>query len=428
MLVFATLAFGLAQAPDSRAYEGVEAVVGPAEKPPPTAPETEVMPRVLEGERREEAPVPEASTEAGETYRAGAFVDVAYIYNSSHPDNHLYRGATTTPRTGEFTPNLGAAYVLHQPVVGEPWAFELGLQAGPAADALVAAEPVPGGDDGRFAGAEVFKHLALANAGWRFDTGTEVRMGLMNSPLGIGGFWSKDNWTYSPTWASNGTPFYLMGAKLVQELPRGFTLEAWIVNGWQTMADLNEVPSYVVGASWIGSGFEVAQRLYAGPDNPDISARAWRVHSDTFAIYRASKIWVGAVWDVGFERLTREPSAPFALWTGGGLFFKARLFEAERFAVDLNLRPDAWWDRDGIIYGVDQWLISATAGLDIPVLDVLLPRIEYRFDHSTAAEGFFYAGEATSEGSQGLARNQSLVFFSLVGRFERGFSISKLAG
>ncbi len=59
------------------------------------------------------------------------------------------------------------------------------LHAGAGVDALVEFEPVAGGVDGRYAGAEAFKHIGLANAGFRARTGTSVESGLMPAPLGI---------------------------------------------------------------------------------------------------------------------------------------------------------------------------------------------------------------------------------------------------
>ncbi len=362
------------------------------------------------------------------TWTVGAFVDTAYLINSNLPDNHLYRGTVTTPRSGEFTLNLGAAYLTHAPVEREPWRFELGLQFGAAADALVAGEPVPGGDDGRLAGPEVWKHVALANAGGKIEkSGTELGAGLFASPIGIGGFWSPPNWNYSPSWESNAAPFYLAGARVQQDLPAGFGLQAWVVNGWQTIGDANDAPSYLAGVTWnrdtASGSWNAAQFLYFGPDDTDLSVQAWRVHSDSQLTWEGPRAGVGAVWDYGQERVTSLPGEPLHLWTGGGLFVHGLVHDGRTVDVDLAARPDAWLDRNGRIYGVPQWLLSGTATLNVTFFNRLLARTEYRFDHSTADQGFFYAGGATSDLSPGLANSQHTVFISLAGSFEHSFGI-----
>lgn len=361
------------------------------------------------------------------TWTAGAFVDTAYVFNSNLPDNHLYRGTVTTPRTGEFTVNLGAAYLTHAPVPEEPWRLELGLQFGAATDALYSAEPVPGGADGGFGGAEVWKHFAMANVGGKIErSGTEIGAGLFQSPIGIGGFWSPLNWNYSPSWESNAAPFYLAGARVIQDLPAGLTAQAWLVNGWQTVGDVNKAPAYLAGLSWDHEGqagsWNVAQFVYFGPDDADLSPRAWRVHSDTQATWQGRRAGVGVVWDYGQERVTALLDDPTHVWTGGGVFTHFLVHDSERVDIDVALRPDAWLDRDGRIYGAQTWLVSGTGTLNVTFFDHLLARLEYRHDRSLS-NGFFFAGDATSSDSPRLASEQHTIFFSLAGQFEHVFSI-----
>lgn len=364
------------------------------------------------------------------TWTVTAFVDTGYALNNNRPDNHLYRGTSTTPRTDEFTINLGAVALTHDATDDEPYRFEFGLQAGSAADALVAGEPVPGGDDGAFAGAETWKHLALANAGGRIaQSGTELGAGLFASPIGIGGFWSPFNANVTPSWASNAAPFYFAGLRVQQDLPAGFGLQAWLVNGWQTLADANGAPSGLVGATWdhhapSGSWY-AAGFVYFGPDDIDLSADAWRVHTDGQVGWRGRRLGVAAVWDYGRERVTALPDAPVQWWTGGGLFVDGRAYEGRRVDVDVAIRPEAWRDRGGRIYGVDQWLLSGTGTFAVRFFDVLLLRAEYRYDRSTADGGFFYRADATSPDAPGLASDQHTVFFNVAGVFAHSFAIGR---
>ena len=355
-----------------------------------------------------------------------AFVDTGYAFNSNRPDNHIYRGTSTHPRTGEFTVNLGMAALTHAPTPKQPFRLELGLQAGAAADALVAAEPVPGGDDGRFAGAETWKHLALANAGGRIErSGTEIGAGLFSSPIGIGGFWTPFNTNVSPSWESNAAPFYLAGARILQDLPAGFGLQAWVLNGWQTMGDANKAPSYLAGLTWASSKWNANGFVFFGPEGQDLSPDAWRVHADFNGGYEGERFGIAAVWDYGQEKVTALPDSPVQTWTGGGLFTHVLVHDGKVADVDLSLRPDAWHEQGDRIYGVSQWLVSGTATTGVFLWEHLRVRTEYRYDYSTAEDGFFYQGLATYDGSPNLARSQHTIFLNVAGVLVHDFGFRK---
>lgn len=361
--------------------------------------------------------------EAERTWIVSGLVDVAYLVNTNFPDNHVYRPMAPSPRTGELALNVVAAFLDHEPTDEEPWIVHLAAHAGAGVDALYEAEPVPGGDDGKFAGAEVFKHIALANAGLKAPWGTQVVGGLMPAPIGIEWFWSDRNWNYSASWNALGTPYYLMGLSIDQELPRDVHLFGWLVNGWQTIADLNRVPSYLVGVSWAPiEGLSAATMVYFGPEDVDISPEAWRVHSDSFVQYEVDRWGLAVMWDYGREKVTALPDDPVALWTGGGLFVRGRPLQRERLTVDVAARPEAWWDRDGRIFGVPQWLISGSVGVHVELFDIILARVEYRYDRSTADDGFFFRDDAITDDADGLADEQHTVFLNLSGHFEHAFA------
>ena len=370
----------------------------------------------------------EPATEPPHTWHAELFVDIGYGFNSNLPDNHVFRGMYTNPRTGEITVGSVGAFVRHPLADDEPWSFELGLHAGSGVDALTSAEPIPGGPDGKFAGAEVFKHIALANVGFALrKSKTHFAAGVFESPMGIGSFWTFRNWNYTTTWESNLVPYYLAGAKIVQPLPRGFELAGWVVNGFQSYADLNAAPSGLVTLTWARgptpvdtprtgeTALTISTQVYFGPEGPatiGLGPKDWLVYWDTWAVYDFDDHFsLAAVWDVGVDRPGRADDS--SLYTGGALFARGTVYEGERSHLDLALRPEASWDRDGRFFGVDQWLIAGTGTATLFLFDHVLLRAEYRFDHSTAPQGFFYRREFTSDQSPGLARNQHTVFLSL---------------
>jgi hypothetical protein len=424
----AFLAASVATSAGPRDYDGPRAIAAqpqpelvpklavPSDSPSQTPPsESDVAPpKPVDVEPEPEPP---------RTWETGASVDLSYQFNSNFPDNHIYRGMVPTPRTGEASLNVASAFVEHEPTDDEPWQMQVLFHVGSGVDALVEAEPVAGGPDGRFAGAEVFKHIGLANAGYRARSGTLIQGGIMPAPLGIEWFWPDRNNHQTVSWTANGTPFYLMGAQVRQELPKGFDVFAYVVNGWQTMSDLNSVPSYVVGVHFQPKPeLSGAAMVYFGPDDVDISPEAWRVHGDANVGWDARRWGLAVVWDAGQERLTALPDRPVAFWTGGGIFARGTPLIRDRYSLDLAARPEAWWDRDGRIYGVPQWLVSGTATMSLHLFDYVTVRAEYRYDHSTAASGFFYRHSATANDATGLANDQHLVSLSLAGHFRHAFA------
>lgn len=118
-------------------------------------------------------------------------------------DDHVNRLRSAVPRTGEFSLESGGRVHWRDAIPGQfSPTFELALQAGPAADALMYYEPTPGGDASRFAGMEVFKHLGRANVGFKTKRGAELSLGMHLSPVRIGIHWTPFNWNYTVSWGA----------------------------------------------------------------------------------------------------------------------------------------------------------------------------------------------------------------------------------
>ena len=363
----------------------------------------------------DEAPPPD--------WKVGAFVDLSYAVNSNFPENHVWRGQARNARSNELALNLVAAYLMHEPRRAAPFRLEIALQAGSDVESTWGAEP-----NGAFIGPEAFKHVGLANAGvvapWGWDRGhrTETGVGVFASPITVGGFWSKDNWNYSPSWGNSGTPFYVMGAHVKQHLADKVALQAWVVNGWQIVGDNNQVPSgmFTLSAEPVDD-LTLASTVYFGPDHADISPEAWRVHSDTQLVYEKDAGGVGFYVDYGQEKRTDLLGEPIHRWATGAILTRWRVREFPRARWDMGLRPEFWWDQSGAIFGESQWLLSFSYTNTARLFDHVVARIEYRYDRSSLANGYFYQDDATND-TDVLARDQHTVFFSLVGYYELGFS------
>lgn len=370
-----------------------------------------------------EATLPDAEKNF-KPWEVGGFLDINWAWNHNRPDNHVNRGTAVQPRTGEITPNLAVVYIRRdaRPGLLSP-TFELALQAGPAADALMATEPTPGGAASKFAGAEVWKHVARANVGFKTRRGTEVSAGLHFSPIGIGIHWSPYNWNYTVTWQLNSVPYYLTGLRVVHPLGAKHGVQAWVVNGWQTIADVNRAPAFMVGYTYTPSTeFALASFAYFGPDNADIKLAAWRMLSDTQFTYNRERFGVGGLYDVGGERRTDLEGRPWHMWMNAALFTRWRVLASKpevqgwkRRSWDMAARPEWFWDRDGRMFGVPQHLLAFTFTSDVRLLEYLLLRVEYRYDRSSNPAGFFYRGAAIADDSMGLGRDQHTLFFSVAG-------------
>ena len=365
----------------------------------------------------------DAAKEVFRPWEVGGFIDANYAYNSNMPDNHVNRLRSAVPRTGEFSLNLAVAYIRRDAIPGRfSPTFEFALQAGPAADALMYYEPTPGGDASRFAGQEVFKHIGRANVGFKTRRGTELSFGMHLSPVGIGIHWTPFNWNYTASWELDGVPYYLTGLKLVHPINDRHGLQLWVVNGWQTLADTNKAPSVMLGYTFTPSPrFNLATFAYAGPDQADIRLAAWRLYSDTQFTYNVERFGVGGLFDIGSERLTDQPGEPMALWTTAALFTRWRVLGKQR-TWDMAARPEVYWDRDGRIYGVpNNLLFGATYTNAVRLTENLLVRLEYRYDHSTLPQGYFYRGPAVLDADPKFARHQHAVFFAVAGVFAHRF-------
>ena len=372
-----------------------------------------------------EAPAPSPKPPR-RSWQAELFIDVAYGFSSNWPDNHVYRGMYTAPRLHELAVHSVGAFVAHERREEEPWSCELGFHAGAAVDALTSNEPIPGGPDGKFAGSEVFKYIALANAGFEIPKlGTHVSAGVFEGPMGIGSFWTFHNWNYTTAWSANVVPYYLTGLRIVQPLPANLELAAWVVNGFQSYADLNSVPSGMVTLSWRpppspapaprhgDTGIELSTQVYFGPESRNLGGKDWLLYWDTWAIYDFDEHFsLAAVWDLGVDRVGRGQELR-QLYTGGALFMRGTVLERKHARMDLALRPEASWDRDARFTGAEQWLFAGTATASLWLFNHLLLRAEYRYDHSTATNGYFYREEFGSDDAIALAPNQHTVFLSL---------------
>lgn len=129
VLITAGLSFAPAntEAPDAGERVSVVGVGASADSP---APEPASDPLTAPAPEQSDAADPPAAERSRppRTWQAQLFIDLAYGFNSNFPDNHVYRGMYTNPRTNELSVSNVGAFVKHPTNEREPWQFELGLQ------------------------------------------------------------------------------------------------------------------------------------------------------------------------------------------------------------------------------------------------------------------------------------------------------------
>jgi hypothetical protein len=201
-----------------------------------------------------------------------AVVDSYFAYHFTPPKDGQDVASFTTAaaRQREFVVNLAAvgARLEHAHLIGA-----IALQAGSSVDLLYPATPV-GSQNG--IGAEVYKHVQVAYAGYRSGDFTAT-MGLFPSLFGVESFQTTSNWNYMKSFIGDLTPYFQEGAKLSWRFLPGFKLTGVVANGWQTHGHIpNKTPSYSARLDWsISDDIRLYDSVHVGKKSRD---SRWNEH------------------------------------------------------------------------------------------------------------------------------------------------------
>lgn len=175
-----------------------------------------------------------------------AVVDSYFAYHFTPPKDGQDVASFTSAaaRHREFVVNLASfgARLEHAHLIGA-----IALQAGSSVDLLYPATE-PGSQNG--IGAEVYKHVQVAYAGYRTGDFT-LTMGLFPSVFGVEKFQTTSNWNYMKSFIGDLAPYYQEGAKVAWRFAPGFKVTGVVANGWQTHGHVpNKSPSYSGRIDW----------------------------------------------------------------------------------------------------------------------------------------------------------------------------------
>ena len=167
-------------------------------------------------------------------------LDVNYMYDANHPQDHTIVGATESFRSGEFqVEQISFGGDLHWENVRGRILTMFGL--------FGTTTPRNDGSSGNIGGVgqwdlqDAYKYVSEANAGYHWDVnhGLNVDAGIFVSYIGLFSYYNFDNWTYQPSYVSSNTPWFFNGVRIQWFPTNKLKIEPWIINGWQSYARFN---------------------------------------------------------------------------------------------------------------------------------------------------------------------------------------------
>jgi putative OmpL-like beta-barrel porin-2 len=316
--------------------------------------------------------------------------------------NFLPGTGTTAKRANELSLNLASVELVKAP---EPVGFHLWLVAGTGAEVVHAGELV-----GPSAGPDLWRYVQQASISARIPVGRgiEIEGGIYPSHIGFEGFASQGNWTYTRGWMGEYSPYYQTGIKLAYAFDDSWSVQLHLLNGWQRIGDNNNGKAIGTQVAWKAGPSTLTFNTFFGPelDNDDSH---WRFFGDlvwVLALDAATQLGVTA--DAGLQQ---RPSTSAATWHAAALFVRRQL--SPRWAT--AARAEYYRDSDGLMSGVAQTLVEGTLTLEFRPWEILILKLEGRYDHSTAQ--VFNASTVLPDGTLGKVQDQVLIVLGAVAAF-----------
>ncbi|MBL0937379.1 MAG: porin [Gemmatimonadaceae bacterium] len=204
----------------------------------PARPATDSLPAMQESRTRSEV-----MRDDSVQVKFGAFVDGYYAWDSQRPAT-LDRSYTTQPaRHNEFNINLA---FIEATLRGPRVRGRLALQAGTAVQSNYSAEPRVGS----ISGGDLSRHLQEATIGVAVTPKLWVDAGVYFSYIGLEGWISRDNATYTRSLIADYTPYYLSGVKATWQATQRVSAQLHVMNGWQNMAETNSDKALGARVDW----------------------------------------------------------------------------------------------------------------------------------------------------------------------------------
>lgn len=332
------------------------------------------------------------------------FVDTYYAYDFGRPATFDRVFTTQAARHDEF--NINLAYVAAA-LTGERVRGRVALQAGTSVQSNYASEPVIG----LVSGGTLSRLIQEATAGARLAPSLWVDGGVYFSYIGLEGWISRDNPTYTRSLVAEYTPYYLSGVHLTWQPRIGatggasdsrstpLTIQVHVMNGWQNVSENNHGKAVGLRVDWqVSPSVTAAYGNFVGNERPQGAPATTRVFNQVML-------------KAGIGRTTVQGQADYGREAGRDWYGVVAVgHETITPAVSLSIRFERYSDPHQVIVatGTTAGLTAngASLGLDVGHTDGLLWRTEVRGLRST--DPLF-----PSHGVPDAARNNLLVVTSL---------------
>jgi hypothetical protein len=214
---------------------------------------------------------------AGQVLNPMFTIDAGYNWEFSRPVDHTIVGSTSSGRHNELQiMHLGLGTDVNYKGARGRLMTQLGLYS------TMTPRNDGSPDRGQWSLRDAYKYITEGYGGyhWDVDSGINADAGIFLSYVGLCSYYNYENWTDQASYVSSNTPWFFNGIR-IQYFPNPkLKIEPWIINGWQSYGEFNEMP---------GLGFQIAYRPngnvamvfsgYFGKDQMGISDRM-RFHTD----------------------------------------------------------------------------------------------------------------------------------------------------
>jgi hypothetical protein len=318
----------------------------------------------------------------------GGFIDVAALFDTNSPANHLFRNRGTTPRVDELAVNMTAAYFKKTTTESSRVGIEVTLQTGRDSKLFGFSATAP-----NIGGADILLHLGPTDVSYvaPVGNGLTIQGGIFSSLVGYDSLYAKDNFNYTRPWGADYTPYLMLGVNAAYPLTPRLTVAGMLINGYWHLASANDVPTSGAQLAFKpNDALTVKQTVLYGPHQAKTSLGFWRVLSDTIVERKTSRVTTAFEYQVSTERVA-DAAESRAYWMSAQLPVHWSLIG--RFSA--TVRPEMAWDSDGRWTGFAQTIKAVTGTLEyrVPLQTAqAIVRTEYRVDDSRGGGGGFFAG------------------------------------
>lgn len=343
-----------------------------------------------------------SSPDTAVTVSFGGFVDSYYAYDFGRPANFDRLFTTQAARHNEFNVNLA---FVEAKVTGQRIRGRLALQAGTSVQSNYAAEPTIGA----VSGADLSRFIQEAVAGYQISPSLWVDGGIFLSHIGMEGFISRDNLTYTRSLSADFTPYYESGVKLTWQATPRLTALFTVVNGWQNISENNQ--DKAVGARLDYARSPSTTFSYYNFIGNEVSSSRLRIFNGVgFKSGVTPTFTLQGNFDYGTQQKAQTGSSA---WWSTGLTGKLQVTPA----VGVSGRLEYYHDADNVIVAtaLPGGFKATTASLGFDVSPIGSPRFLWRSElrGTWAAESIFpdsQAATGTSSSNGVLVTSMALTF------------------